>query len=77
MYPYTLKNTKTVSLGFHGVLRNEVTWAVLPCGWVIWTWRFKETQHLHLQGCKSICCSEKSGRNYATTRPNNPEYLLS
>jgi len=28
--------TKTVSLGFHGVLlRNQVTWAVAPCGWVI------------------------------------------
>jgi hypothetical protein len=41
------KNTKTMRLGYHGVLlRNQVTWAVTPCCWVIWTRRFKETQRL-------------------------------
>jgi hypothetical protein len=70
------------------VLTNQILWVVAPCGWAIPSRRFEETYRLHLQiyesvnwlitlKMKAILFFEASGRNYPTTRRNNPKYLIS
>ena len=69
------------------LLRKQVFRVVAWCGWVIYSWRFKEIYCLHLQSyewiyrlktlrMKAVCSFKTSGSIFPTNCCNNPEDLL-